>query len=343
MMFTNLFGLPTFQAVELTGVIQRISYMPSLLGEFGEGLFVTTRSSTPYVALAQLEHMFSLIPTSPRGAPPVELEKKPGDMRIFRTHRLAKGSTLYADSLTAVLQGPEFAVVAAVQAEFADRAARIRRDIEFTLEYMRLGAVMGQVVDADGSILDDFWQTWGVAMPAWITLDLNNPNASLSDLRAALYTMTRNAERGSQGGWIPGRTRFYALCGADFYQKLITHPALQQTYMYHAAATELRQEITNEFTFGGVTFLDYRGDDAGVLAIPDNEAHLFPVGGNEVFRQFWGPAEFEPWINMAGQEIYAITIPDRDRGAWMRWEGYTYPLFVCVRPEMLRRMKITGT
>lgn len=338
---SNLFGLPTFQAVELTATIQRIEYMPTMLEAYGPSLFIESRSASPFIAMAQMDDMFSLIPTSPRGAPPVELEKRPGDIRMFRTHRLAKGSTLYFDSLTATM--PEWQLLTAVMAEFADRAAKIRRDIAWTQEYMRFGAIQGRVVDADGSILDDFWQTWGVGMPGWIELPLNDPTANLSDLRSAIRDLIRTAERTSKGGWIPGRTVFHAFCGADFYDKLVTHPALAQTYLYHAGAAELRNQIMDQFQFGGVLWIDFHGDDAGVLAIPPNEAHLFPVGGNEVFRTVYGPAEFEPWINQPGQDIYAITIPDRDRNAWIRWEGYTYPLHICVRPEMLRRMKITGT
>lgn len=340
MLLSNLFGLATFQAVELTAQIQRIAYMPTMLEAYGESLFVTSRSSSPIIALAQMDDMLSLIPTSPRGAPPVELEKKPGDIRMFRTHRLAKGSTLYVDSLTAALAGPDYQLVHAVQTEFADRAARIRRDIAFTQEYMRFGAIQGRVVDADGSILDDFWQSWGVGMPPWIELPLNDPTANLSDFRSAIRDLLRTAERTSKGGWIPGRTRFHAFCGKDFYDKLVTHPAIAQTYLYHAGANELRGMIMDQFELGGVVWIDFHGDEAGILAIADDEAHLFPVGGNEVFRTIYGPAEFEPWINQPGMEIYAIMIPDRDRGAWMRWEGYTYPLHICVRPEMLRRMRI---
>lgn len=341
MMFTNLFGLPTFQAVELTAVIQRVAFLPSMLGGYGESLFVTSRSSSQFIAFNQQESFLSLIPTSPRGAPPVELEKRPGDMRIFRMHRLAKGSTLYADSLTGVLAGPEYAVVEAVQREFADRAARIRRDMEFTHEYMRFGAIMGRVQDADGSVLDDFWTTWGKTMPAWIEVPLDSPTAPL---RAIFRDVIREAERTSKGGWVPGRTAYHALCGKDFFDKLITHPMVERLFLNYALAQDLMRQTSDVFEFGGIYFHDYHGtDDNLTMMIPPNEAHLFPVGGNEVFRTVWGPAEFEPWINQPGQDIYAITIPDRDRGAWMRWEGYCYPLYVCVRPEMLRRMKITGT
>ncbi len=341
MLLSNLFNLPTFQAVQLTAVIERIAFQPSMLGAFGPALFTVSNSSTRQIAMAQSEGVLSLIPTSPIGAPPVELEKKPSDLRSFIIHRLAKGSTLMAESLTGLMLAPDFQQIAMVQQELADRSAKIRTDLEFTQEFMRLGAVLGQVRDADGSVLDDFWQTWGVPLPAWIDFPLNDPNANL---RMLLRQLTRDVERTSQGGWIPGRTQLHALCGAEFYERLATHPKVEATYLNWSAAMDLRAQILDQFPFGGVIWHDYRGtDDGTTMAIAGNEAHFFPVGANEAFRCIWGPAEFDPFINLPGREIYALTIPDRDRGAWVRFEAYNYPLFVCSRPDMLRRGRISGT
>jgi hypothetical protein len=340
MLLSNLFNLPTFQAVQLTAVVERIIYQPSMLGAFGPALFAVSSSSTRQIAMAQSEGVLSLIPTSPIGAPPVELEKKPSDLRSFLIHRLAKGSTLMAESLTGLMLAPDFQQVAMVQQELADRSAKIRTDLEFTQEFMRLGAVLGRVLDADGSVLDDFWQTWGVPLPAWIDFPLNDPNANL---RMLLRQLTRDVERSSQGGWIPGRTQLHALCGAEFYERLLTHPKVEATYLSWSAAADLRSQILDQFPFGGIVWHDYRGtDDGTTMAIAGNEAHFFPVGANEAFRQIWGPAEFEPFINLPGRDIYALTIPDRDRGAWVRFEAYNYPLFVCSRPDMLRRGRISG-
>ena len=143
MLLSNLFNLPTFQAVQLTAVVERIAYQPSMLGAFGPALFTVSSSSTRQIAMAQSEGVLSLIPTSPIGAPPVELEKKPSDLRSFIIHRLAKGSTLMAESLTGLMLAPDFQQIAMVQQELANRSAKIRTDLEFTQEYMRLGAVLG--------------------------------------------------------------------------------------------------------------------------------------------------------------------------------------------------------
>ncbi|MDZ3838713.1 MAG: major capsid protein [Rhodospirillales bacterium] len=40
-----------------------------------------------------------------------------------------------------------------------------------------------------------------------------------------------------------------------------------------------------------------------------------------------------------GLDLYAMTIPDRERNAWVKVEVYSYPLFICTRPEMLQRAK----
>jgi len=340
MLFSELFGLPPFRAVELTAQIQRLLFIPGMLGAYGEALFPTSRISTLHASFAKEDDKLALIPTTERGSPLVELERRPQALKAFTVKRLAKGSTVTADSMTGVLHLSEGMAVKEVMKEFAERGALIRRDVEFTLEWMRFGAIMGRVLDADGTVLDDFWQSWGVSMAPWIELDLANPVMSLSSLRSSIRSIIRHARRMSKGGWIQNRTRYHALCGEAFFNKLVTHPAIETLYLNYQRAIELGNEIEDAFPFGGIIWHDYQGDDDGVLAIADDEAHLFPVSGNEVFRQVYGPAEFEPWINLPGQDLYALTIPDRDRNAWIRWEGYTYPLFVCTRPEMLRRLRI---
>ena len=142
---------------------------------------------------------------------------------------------------------------------------------------MRLGAVLGIVLDADGSVLDDFWQTWGVPLPAWIDFPLDDRAANL---RMLLRQLTRDVERTSQGGWIPGRTQLHALCGAEFYERLLTHPKVEATYLNWSAAMDLRAQILDQFPFGGVIWHDYRGtDDGTTMAIAGNERAFLPGRG----------------------------------------------------------------
>ena len=36
-----------------------------------------------------------------------------------------------------------------------------------------------------------------------------------------------------------------------------------------------------------------------------------------------------------------MIITDKDRDAWRRAEIYSYPLFICTRPEMLQTAKVS--
>jgi hypothetical protein len=52
-----------------------------------------------------------------------------------------------------------------------------------------------------------------------------------------------------------------------------------------------------------------------------------------VFRVAQSPAETFDFVNTPGPGVYAMTTPDRDRNAFVRIELYTYPLYICTRPE----------
>jgi hypothetical protein len=340
-LLSDIFNQRPFQAIELTAAFDAIDYVPMPLGEFGQRLFPTQRVRTRTIAVAKGVNRYALIPVSPIGAPPVELEKLPGDVRPFVTRRLAKGSTVTAESLQGVFSLPMLEQISSVQAEVADRARMIREDIELTKENMRLGAVMGQVYDADGTtVLDDWFSNWGEAVPTPIAFDLD---VTTTAIRAKCQAVIRHMQIAGKGGWVAGRTEVHAITGFAFFDALISHPEVTKTYINWPAARELRDAQPDTFSFGGITFHSFRPADDGETLTPveDDEAHFFPVGGNNVFAEILAPAEFDPFINQAGRDIYAISIPDRDRGAWQRFEGYVYPLYMCLRPAMLIKGTLT--
>lgn len=330
----DIFNNKPFRAVELTNAMEGVLPRPTLLGTLGENLFTTVRSRFRTVAVFKREHTMRLIPVSPIGAPPVELELGPGEMRPFYTRRLAKGTTVYAEEMQGILQMPLFEATTNMQAELAQRATKIRDDMELTHEHQRLGAVQGKVIDADGvTVLDDWFANWGVPVPATVNFHLGT---ATTNVRAICDALIQSMWESSGGGWVEGQTEVHALVGNSFFTALVSHPQVERTYLNYAAAAELRGAIPDTFPFGGIIFHRWRGAPEGAFTIPTNEARFFPVGATDVFQRVFGPAEFDPFINQAGRDLYAMTIPDRDRGAYVRTEIYNYPLYMCMRPEMLR-------
>jgi len=85
-----------------------------------------------------------------------------------------------------------------------------------------------------------------------------------------------------------------------------------------------------------------RSDDNSEIAVGTNDCKLFPVNAPGVFKQAIAPAdEFIPYVGSPGQNMYSMTIRDKDRDAWIRNEQYSYPLFLCQRPGVLRAATLT--
>jgi hypothetical protein len=74
------------------------------------------------------------------------------------------------------------------------------------------------------------------------------------------------------------------------------------------------------FTFGGLTFEEYRGVATGsagtaVRFIASGEGHAFPEGTSQTFATLAAPADFNEAVGKLGHVYYAKVLPARfDRG-----------------------------
>jgi hypothetical protein len=85
-----------------------------------------------------------------------------------------------------------------------------------------------------------------------------------------------------------------------------------------------------------VNWINYRGsDDNTTIKIPDDKVKFFPKGAPGIFRKALAPLESIEFVNTPGKDMYVLPIFDRERNFWWRQEVYSYPLFICTRPEVL--------
>jgi hypothetical protein len=333
----NVFESDAFSLMSLSGAIDKVDYAPSFLGSLGIFNREPVMSSTVWID--ERDATISLIQTSPRGAPPEELAKDSRSARPFKIPRITKGATLYATEIANIRAFGTESEQERVQTEYLRRMARVRQDVEVTQEHMRLGALQGILLDADGStVIYNYFTEFGITPAADVSFELD---VDTTDVAGVARQLARSMARSSRGAMGMGAT-VHALCGDAFYDALIAHPQVRQTYINWSAAADLRDQAAfGAFTYGGITWHNYRGtDDNSTVAVATNEAKFFPMGAPDVFSQKIAPAdEFMPYVGASGQDVYAMNIIDRDRQAWTRGEVYSYPLFMCQRPEVLR----TGT
>ena len=337
----DVFNSDAFSLTSLSGLVNKLDYKPQMLG--GLGIFEPMPVRMKDVFIDQRDGTLSLVQTTSRGSPVKELARDSRSAISFEVPRIAKGETLYSAEVASWRAFGTEDETTAVQTEFARRMTRVRDDMELTHEHMRLGALQGILLDADGGTIFNYFTEFNVTQPAAVSFELD---VTTTDVAGICRDIKRSMERSSKGAMGPGSS-VHALVGDDFFDALVTHPNVEKFWINWQAAAELRGiDPWSEFKFGGITFRNYRGtDDNTTVAVAAAEAKFFPVGARDVFKHIMAPAdEFTPYIGAPGQSVYSINVRDTEYGPnerWVRSEMYSYPLFMCQRPEILRRGTLT--
>lgn len=336
---TDIFSQNGWGVIEFhEQVVEKVDYKPQLLGSLG--IFEPLYSRSRTIAVAKKEGALSLIPTSQLGEPPVELIPEGADVRTFQTARLAKGSTVHAAELAGVTALPFDLQTKDVAQEISDRTADIKADLELTWEHMRFGAIQGKVLDADGSELIDWYNFWGVSAPTEVSFALAT---ATTDVRKKVRDLKRAVIKAAKGAWSPGAS-IVGLAGDNFFDTLVNHPQIKETKLGTERAASLENiDGYSSIEIEGVTFINFRGtDDGSTISIASDNVRFFPRGIRGLFKAAFSPAnEFTPYLNQRGRESYGLLLKDTSgRDAWDRIEIYSYPAFVCTRPELLFKGKL---
>lgn len=335
----NIFTSDAFSMLMLTTALEKVPYKPAFLGTLG--IFEPEPIRTTFLAVEERQGALTLIQTTPRGAPLTQRTTEKRKLRAFEVPRIGKEDTIYAHEIQNIREFGQESELMQVQTEVARRFAGptgLRSQVEYTKEYMRLGAVQGLLLDADGSTLYDWFAQFGISVPADVHFNLA-ANVD-GELQPKINGIKRLMARAAQGVFTES-TEIHALTGDSFFDKLIKHTDVKETYKFWTAAADLRtgakRGAFESFPFGGVMWHNYRGsDDNSTIKVPTTKAKFFPVGAPGIFKEGMAPGESFDFANQLGKPEYAMMIPDRDRNAWMKMELTSYPLYICTRPEVLQ-------
>lgn len=338
-----VFGGDAFTQASMIRGIKKRPYVPNMLDAVIG--FEPVRATTDTAYIISRESYVNLIASSLRGSPIEVAEPDDANARPIRIPRFAKGGKLYAHELANIMPFEDETETDRAMAEVARIQNGLIADAEATMEHQRLGAVSGILLDAKGKVIVNFWDEFEITQPAAIDILLDNPDATIGEIREAIATyIVMPLARASKAGNDP-RFGVRALCGDAFWFKLTGHPAVVKTYENYAAAAELRNEkLWTSFPLGGVMWFHYRGtDDNSTIAIASNTAKVFPVGVPGMWQHIMGPMnESIPLINQPGLRYYPFLERDKsEKQQWVQPEIYTYPLMVNARPDLVQTVEIT--
>lgn len=307
----DVFNSNAFSMQSLTARLLDRAHRPLRLGEMG--LFQAEGIRTTDVSIERQGNTIQLVPSSKRGAPAAQNVKDTRTLRKFETVRIAIEDTITADEVQNVRAFGSESEVETYEAEVDRRADRMSASIAITEEFQRIGALKGQILDADGStVLLDLNTAFGVSAQTEVDFAMaSGDSATERSLRDKISAIIRTIEDELEA--LP-YTGIHAICSPQFFDDLVGHNAVKGAYQgFQAGAAMLSERAARSgrfFIWGGVTFEEYRGTVGGIKYVADDKAHFFPLGVPDLFITRYAPAEYIETVGTIGLPRYVIMNPD---------------------------------
>lgn len=349
MEMVDIFNDEAFSLISMTAAINNIDHIPGRAGELafvgvGEGVATTT------VSIESRDSALTLIQTSKRGSPSPKGDIDKAVLRSVNIPQIKLEDAVGAHQIQGVRAFGSTDVLRGAQDVVNTRMNKLGQRHDLTLEYHRLGALKGQILDADATVLTDLFTLFGVtndntatgggatdASPKVFAFDLAEAGSDPTDVRVTNQQVSRFIRRNAKMV-LPGTAKVWAFCGDEFFDALISRPDVKAVYQTQGEQMERlgKNYAFSVFEFGGIVFENYQGtDDGTTIAIGATEARAFLTGVPGLYAEYFAPADFFETVNTLGLPRYARTALDGRFNQAVELHTQQNPLPLCLRPKTL--------
>ena len=341
----NPFLNPGFSMASLTAAINLI---PNRYGRL-EALnrFPAKPVRTRQIIVEEFAGRLNLLPTQPPGSPGTVGTRGKRNLRSFVIPHIPHDDVVLPEEVQGIRAFGSETEMEAISGVLARHLETMRNKHAITLEHLRMGALKGKILDADGTELVNLFTAFEIPAKSInfnLTKVVNTKTVSTDEnVREKCLELLRLTEESLLGEVMTG---VHVLCSPEFFSALIAHDKVQEAYRHWQQGVMLINDVRSGFTFAGVTFEEYRGQAAyvkpdGTLGsrrfIEAGEAHAFPLGTVDTFGTYFAPADFNETVNTLGQPLYAKQAPRQfDRGTDLHTQSN--PLPMCHRPGVLIKL-----
>jgi hypothetical protein len=327
----NIFENDAFGVASLTKAINDVPYVPGRLGALG--LFQEEGMVTTSAMIEISGETLSLISAGQRGnaAAPVTSNKR-SMVSVNAIHLPQRGSIL-ADAIQNVRAFGSETELQTVQTMVVNFLAKMRRRIDATIEYHRMGALRGQILDADGtSVLVDLLSVFGLEKSTLVM----GLTSDATDVLAKVLAAKRLGEDKLGNTFATG---WRVLCSASFFDAFTGHAKVTDAFQFYNAQVKSK-DMRSGFDFGDVIWEEYRGKVGGVSFIPDGKALMVPEGVPDFLITNYAPADYMETVNTIGLPYYAKQeLLKFNKGVDL--ETQSNPICYCTRPTAIIELSIS--
>ena len=335
----NPFENPGFSMASLTAAI---NLLPNRYGRLEQlNLFPPKPVRTRQIIVEEYAGRLNLLPTRAPGSPGTVGERGKRNLRSFVIPHIPHDDVVLPEEVQGLRAFGSETEMEAIGGVMARHLETMRNKHAITLEHLRMGALKGKILDADGSELVDLFDEFDITAQS-VSFEFSTA-ADNGQIKTACLELLGLMEDGLTGEFSTG---VHVLCSTEFFRALTTHKEVKTAYQNWQQGAVLINDMRSGFSYSGITFEEYRGQASFVQAdgtlgarrfIAAGEAHAFPVGTVDTFATYFAPADFNETVNTIGQPLYAKQEPRKfDRGTDLHTQSN--PLPMCHRPGVLIKL-----
>jgi hypothetical protein len=301
----NPFENPGFSMASLTAAINLI---PNRYGRLEQlNLFPAKPVRTRQILVEEYAGRLNLLPTRAPGSPGTVGERGQRKLRSFVIPHIPHDDVVLPEEVQGLRAFGSETEMEAIGGVMARHLETMRNKHAITLEHLRMGALKGKILDADGSELIDLFDAFEITQET-VSFELGSGGTNVKAKCAAVLT---KIEDNLKGEFMNG---VHCLCSPEFFAALTGHAKVEKAFENWQNGAILINDVRAGFTYGGITFEEYRGQATDINGnarrfIAAGEAHAFPLGTVDTFATYFAPADFNETVNTLGQPLYAKQEP----------------------------------
>ena len=294
----DIFNNDAFSVSQLTQTIVDVPRVPTQLGD--EGIFNEYGISTTTMMIERQGSGLKLVPTAPRGGVRNTVGRDSRKLIPIAASHLPQGDAILADEVQNVRAFGKETEVESVQRLVARQLAKMKSNLDLTLEYHRIGALKGLVLDADGvGVIYDLYQMFGMTRQ---TMSFDFASAT-SDLKQKTVLLKRAIQK-QLGGRSSQGVRVKT--SESWFDAFTGHSNMKKAWeLWQSGQYNREDQSEGIFVFAGVEFQIYAGGVDDEDFIPAGKAYAYPKGIPGMFQTAFAPGDYMETVNTIGSPYYA--------------------------------------
>ena len=217
----NPFQNPAFSMTSLTSAI---NILPNTYGRL-EQLNLMPPNPVRFRAITVEEQngVLNLLPTAVVGSPGTLGKRGKRTVRSFTVPHIPHDDVVLPEEIQGIRAFGSEDATRAYADVLATHLQNMRNKHAITLEYLRMGALKGVILDADNSTLFDLYTEFGITAKS-VNFQLGT---ATTDIKKKCLEVIRHVEDNLKGEVM---TRVHALVSPEFFDALTSHALVKEAY-----------------------------------------------------------------------------------------------------------------